>query len=253
LSLYTDLKPLILKNGKVVRLLAAAGLNDFDHVWNSPHNFVEPINGRRGGWSGVSILKVSDGIGGFSNFYLKRQENQHRYSWHYPFKELTFAHEVKALGLAALHDWPAVELAAFGFRRAGSSRQSIILTPEICLQPLSYYQQNLSELPESFDFLRRVGQQLLKIHRAGWRHGALFPAHMFVDAGTGELQLIDFERARNRYRPVNAASVDFIQLFKRSEWLPDAALNALLEAYRDVVPALIPRLQAQFPHRNLSL
>jgi hypothetical protein len=237
LNVCVDSPSLVLKKGLVSKQLTAAGLNDFDCVWNTPHNFVEPVNGRRGGWSGVSILRVPDGTGNFSNFYLKRQENQLRYSWHYPFRELTFACEVKALRYAALHGWPAVELAAFGFRRAGISRQSIILTPEICRRPLSYYQQNIAELLEKSEFLREVGKQLLKIHSAGWRHGALFPSHMFFDAGTGEMQLIDFERASKRHRPLDAATADFFQFVKRSEWLPDPVLNMILEAYRNNMPA----------------
>ncbi len=80
--------------------LAAANLASFDELWELPHDFVEPANIRRNGWSGVSIVRLQHRNGEFRSYYLKRQENQKRFSLRYLNGAPTFQFEADALRLA---------------------------------------------------------------------------------------------------------------------------------------------------------
>jgi len=52
--------PLQVRYGTLSGILQQAGLDSFEALWEVPHIFVEPINRRRGGWSGVSKLTLPD-------------------------------------------------------------------------------------------------------------------------------------------------------------------------------------------------
>lgn len=111
------------------------------------------------------------------------------------------------------------------------------------------FQKNPPNWSSFLPQLRIAGQQLVSLHARGWQHGAFYPAHLFIDKSNGNVRLIDFERARHRSQPVQAAEADFIQFFRRSHWIPDAALAALLEGYRRPMPELFNRLAIRFPER----
>ncbi len=231
--------------------LNKAKLGSFDHLWNQPQNFVEPANIRRNGWSGVSILRLRNEQGESEVFFLKRQENQSRYSLRYLTGAPTFRYEADALCLAHQEDWPSVELVAFGSRvnADNGAMQALLVTralEDTCM--LEWEDQGVdwnAHLPQ----LRYAGEQILQIHQSGWQHGALFPAHLFINLKSGKIHLIDFERARKRLSPQWAAYADFTQFIRRCDWLPDAALNALLASHAVHMPRLIDRLKARFPHR----
>ncbi len=233
-------------------LLAAAGYSEFEDYWRSPCEFVEPMNLRRNGWSAVSVLSVPDTLGQVSRFYLKRQENQLRYSWRHPTGALTYQYEVEAFQAADSFHLPTAELITFGFRNRGATRRGIVVTREIALPALSDFQNLAVDWNALLPALRHAGQQLLRLHLTDWQHGALYPSHLFIDPSNGRIRLIDFERAR-RACACSAAEADLQQFLKRADWIPDAALAAFLEAYRLRMPGLLHRLGERFPHRNLLL
>ncbi|MCB1664818.1 MAG: hypothetical protein KDI28_03520 [Pseudomonadales bacterium] len=231
--------------------LADAGYTRFDDLWGLPQDFVEPANLRRNGWSGVSILKLPNEQGQQDTYFLKRQENQSRYSLRYPSGALTYRYEADALRRAATEGWPSVELVAYGFRvnPDNSASQGLLLTRALPYPSLSSYREQISDWTPYLPQLRRIGEQLLAMHLSRWQHGALFPAHLFVDLNTGESRLIDFERARRRLFPQWAAYADLTQFLRRTDWLPNNALAALLESHMATMPGLYKRLQKRFSHR----
>ncbi|MDO9319661.1 MAG: lipopolysaccharide kinase InaA family protein [Gammaproteobacteria bacterium] len=233
-------------------LLATAGYCDFEDYWRSPSEFVEPMNVRRNGWSAVSLLSVPDAQGRESRFYLKRQENQLRYSWRHPIGALTYQYEVEAFQKADCFKLPTAELITYGFRRNGATRRGIVVTREIALPALSDFQNVATDWPALLPALRNAGRELLRLHLCDWQHGALYPSHIFIDPSNGRIRLIDFERAR-RACACKAAEADLLQFLKRADWIPDVALAALLEAYRLRMPGLLHRLGERFPHRSLLL
>lgn len=239
--------PLQVRYGALSGILQKAGLDSFEALWDVPHRFVEPINRRRGGWSGVTKLTLPDEKGRSGAWYLKRQEQQKRYSLRYPLGAPTFRYEVDALRLGLQLHWPAVELQAFGICNRDGQQRAVLLTREIALPSLESFHYDLAPLRQAPGILSRVGQQLLDMHASGWQHGALFPCHMFVDLANGEMQLIDFERARKRTNPVDAACADLVQLLRRAEWLEPDLLQALLRPYSEQAPRVIAQLSRRFP------
>lgn len=234
---------------KNAEILSAAGFTDFEDFWNIPHDFVEDINHRRNGWSGVSLLTTAGANGEKCRFYVKRQENQLRYSWRHLFGALTFLYEIEAIRTVTALRLPAVELAAYGFRTSGGVRQGVLVTCAIETPCFARYEKNPPDWPNFLPQLRIAGQQLCRLHARGWQHGAFYPAHLFVNSNSGHVRLIDFERARQRSQPIRAAEADFIQFFRRSHWIPDEVLAALLESYRVPMAELFKRLAIRFPER----
>jgi len=149
------------------------------------------------------------------------------------------------LGLE-LH-WPAVQLQAFGICNSQGRKRAILLTRAIALPSLETFHYNTAPLRQQPDLLSRVGEQLLAMHSSGWQHGALFPCHVFFDPDTGDMQLIDFERARKRSTAADAACSDLVQLLRRADWLTPDLLSALLRPYCDLAPRVIAQLSSRFP------
>lgn len=139
-------------------VLAAAGYNDFEDYWHSPCEYVEPMNVRRNGWSAVSLLSVPDAQGCENRFYLKRQENQLRYSWRHPIGALTYQYEVEAFQKADCFKLPAAELITYGFRRNSATRRGIVVTREIALPALSDFQNVATDWPALLPALRNAGR-----------------------------------------------------------------------------------------------
>lgn len=236
---------------KITQHFSAANLASFEQLWSLPRDFVEEPNIRRNGWSGTSIVRLKNESGVNETFYLKRQENQARYSLRYITGAPTFRYEADALVMAQKQDWPSVDLIAYGSRvdPDTDATQTLLVTralEQACM--LSSERQGV-DWNAHLSQLRRAGERILAIHQDGWQHGALFPAHVFIDLRSGEVGLIDFERARKKFSPKRAAYADFTQLIRRSAWLPDAALEALLEAHTAQMPSLRARLAARFPQR----
>lgn len=235
--------------------LAGANLASFDQLWDLPHEFVEPPNIRRNGWSGVSVVRLQQQDGESHSYFLKRQENQSRYSLRYLSGAPTFQFEADALELAMRQGWPCVALGAFGVRTHSvrGASQAVLLTPKIELPCLASCSQSINNWSDYLPQLRHVGEQLLAMHLSGWQHGALFPVHIFINLDTGKICLIDLERARKRLSPQRAAFADFTQFFRRCDWLPDDAIAALLEAHAAALPQLIAKLNHRFSDRFNSI
>ena len=248
----SKLTELAATNEAIAQQLHQAGYTSFDDLWNLPQDFVEPANIRRNGWSGVSTVQIEDSQGNSETFYLKRQENQSRFSWRYLTGALTFQYEADALIMAKELGWPSVELVAYAFRvdaESGAS-QGLLLTRALSLPSLADYEDKISDWSLYLPQLQRVGEQLLSMHMTRWQHGALFPAHIFIELSSGDIRLIDFERARKRLSPAWAAYADLVQLVRRCDWLPDLALNALLRGHDAKMPRMLERLRKRFPKRS---
>lgn len=250
---HTKLHDLQVIKGSCAQQLSRAGYGSFDALWDLPQEFVEPANIRRNGWSGVSTLQMEDEQGEQETFYLKRQEGQTRFSLRYLTGALTFQYEADALSLALEQGWPSVEMVAYGFRVDAESgaAQGLLLTRALPLPSLAAYEDKISDWSLYLPQLRHVGEQLLSMHMTGWQHGALFPAHLFIELSSGDIRLIDFERARRRLRPQWAAYADLVQFIRRSDWLPDEALNAIVQSHKASMPRMMERLRKRFPKRNL--
>lgn len=221
-----------------IALLKKMQLDDFDALWNLPHDFIEPRNVRRGGWS--AVVQVGDAD---DTLYVKRQENQQRRSLRHPCGRPTYVFEAEALLQWHAAGLPVIALAAYGTRRQDGKSQSILVTaaapPEF--RPFCNDAGNMD--PYASAVMRRIGEQLHAMHAAGWQHGSLYPGHLFVEPASGRILMIDLERARRRLRPQRAAFADLWQFFRRCRWLSDASRENLLADYRRHMPKVVKRLE----------
>jgi tRNA A-37 threonylcarbamoyl transferase component Bud32 len=232
--------------------LKLAGYREFDDFWNEPHEFVDDVNYRRNGWSAVSVLNVMDVEGVEHRFFLKRQESQQRYSLGHPFGALTYQFEVEAIALMDSVGIPCVNVVTSGFRKEGGKSQGFVLTKAIDGESLKDFSDTNPDWDSVRPQLQALANALFDMHSASWRHGALYPVHIFMNWPTAQITFIDLERARKSRSPALAAEADFIQFLKRSDELPDSTLQTLLAPYRKTFPALITILKKRFPKRQLN-
>lgn len=210
--------------------LAGHGLKEFDDFWQLPRTYIDDVNYRRGGWGAVSKLTLADGSSQ-KTYYVKRQENQFRYSLGRPLGALTYEHEVFAvLRNKSLH-LAANNLVCWGVRRGADTTRGLIVSREIPAPSLSDIIASRPDWQALEPVLHRCGSQLLLMHQSAIQHGALYPKHIFLDLMSGDTQLIDFERARRRGSVRNAIKSDIKQLIKRLDGMPSRARSALLSAY----------------------
>ncbi len=223
--------------------LRSRGFLSFEDFWNLPLQFVDAINYRKGGWSGVSLLSLSDN-NTQRNYYVKRQVNQFRYSLSRPFGALTFEHEALAIRRNRSLGLPTVDIACFGVRKGSGNTRGLLVTPEIGFSSLESILATQKYSPALGVLLYRCGEQLLQMHSLGLQHGALYPKHIYVDQRSGDIKLIDFERARKKSAVRNAIRADLGQLLKHLKTLPSEVSEMLLGPYHLQYSKLVSELQA---------
>jgi len=211
--------------------LRSRGFLGFEDFWNLPHQFVDDINYRKGGWSGVSVLSLWDKKSQIK-YYVKRQVNQFRYSLGKPFGALTFEHEADAISRNRKLNLPTIDIACWGVRREPGSTKGLLVTPDIGYCSLEDILATQKFSPTLGMLLYRCGEQLLEMHNHAIQHGALYPKHIFVDQLSGAIKLIDFERARKKSSADKAIRADLRQLLKHLKTLPLEVTEMLLRPYQ---------------------
>jgi len=112
--LYTVIQSDFFANRAV---LADAGLDNFEALWNLSLETVDEPNVDRGGWSSVCRLELPGGA-----YYLKRQVNHLTRSFYRPLGEPTFAREFRNITRCKERGVPVVE-AAFHGERCGRNNE----------------------------------------------------------------------------------------------------------------------------------
>lgn len=205
------------------------GFRNFEDVWSLPGNWVEEPNYRRGGWSAVSVHRVS--FWGVSKLiYVKRQEGQLRRTLgSYLRARPTYWHEKNTISTLFNQFELAPELLLFGESSGGRSTRSILATAA-----LDNY-QSLSELlaaelysPLLERYLSAISRQVALLHSMKIAHGALFPNHIYINPETLSVKFIDFERSRRFLTQKNAAAHDYEKLFRRNYGLNECQRKILL-------------------------
>ncbi len=232
------------------RCLIHSGFAEFEDFWHLPREFVDQVNYRRGGWSGVSKLALGNGSEE-KHYFVKRQENQFRYAIRKPFGALTYNYEIDAIRRNKSLGFPSMDIACYGMRKAGSIHQGIIVSRAIEHPSLSEINAggshgNSVHWKDLEPILRHAGLLLFKMHRQRIQHGALYPDHCFINLSSGQLQLIDFERSRIRHTVHGAIASDLKQFIKRVVWMPDIALDAFLAPYMPRYESLIHTLRKKY-------
>ncbi len=221
------------------------GFACFEDFWQLPEIYVDDINERRGGWSGVSRLPL-DTRGGPRLFFLKRQENQVRRDWFRPFGALTYQFELKAIERNYGLGLPAVDVVGYGFQRSCDNLRGILITEEVPARSMKELQASAPDWHRLEPLLHHAGSMILDMHRHRISHGALYPDHLYLNQTDGRIFLIDFERSRRCLTVRSAIKRDLAQFLKRAGNLPLNAVESLLESHRRCYPALTEKAIDQY-------
>lgn len=229
--------------------LSSKGFASFSDYWDLSHDFVDEVNYRRGGWSGVTKLCMKDG-GSQRNYYVKRQVNQFRYSLGKPLGALTFEYEVAAIKRNIALNLPAIDIAAWGVKKAANSAMGLLVTRQLDWLTLDELIAKKPAWSSMEVLLQRLGQQLLGMHNHGIQHGALYPKHIFINQLNGDIKLIDFERARKKHSAGKAILSDLGQLLKHLQSVPSSAVDILLNPYQLEHGKQIAKLEGSLEKRR---
>lgn len=210
-------------------------LSDYDAFWEQPQNWVEAPNFRRGGWSGVVRMTLSDADGRARIAYLKRQEGQRRRTLSSSGRARpTYYQEFLSLTHFRTLGAPVVDWVCYGER--GPAALLVTLAPNGYL--------SLSELAARGDgalldqALEATVMALGALHCHRWRHGSCYPAHVLVNPDTLEVRLLDLERSRRRRSVAAAARADLQQLVRRCSFLTPDQVELMVRVARRHAPGL---------------
>lgn len=218
-------------------LLAAAGLASFDALWAAPTAGVEAGNAARGGTSAVGVLELAT-TAGPQRYFLKRQRNFNCRTLRHCWRGIPLAQrEWQAIAALRERGIATLEVAAFGReRRAGADRALLLTRALDDYRDLDAWLAEHPQQPVRHQLMEAIGAQLAALHRAGWRHGCLYPKHLFVarDFAAGgaavPLRLIDLEKCK-RIRRRFAGLRDLDTLLRHCPTLDAALREPLLAAY----------------------
>lgn len=183
------------------------GVGDFESLWDAKLGFVDEPNIGRGGRSEVGKLVIADDSDKQHIFYVKRQVNYLSKTLTHPIsgipltlKEFNNITAFQSLGIECL------DACYQGYRTKDNELQSILVTPELeGYQDLDHYQP--SSINESRRITRELANVVAKLHAAGYRHGCLYPKHIFINPDNNEapVRLIDLEKvSRSPFKKYSA-------------------------------------------------
>jgi len=231
-------------------LARAAGLDDFEAIWQQDIGWFEEPNQRRGGWSGVSRLEVELPDGSQTAVFIKRQLNHVTRTWRYPLRGITtFRREFENLQRLQAAGVPTLEVLYFAEREARGERRAILISRELtgyssfedCMR---YWQQH--GFPEKTVW-RQLTNKLAAIARRMHCHrmqqNCFLPKHVFIGEvdGAMDIRLIDFEKAKRTLTTEAAMLRDLDTFNRRSPGLRTTDRLRFLLAYheRDRVDARV--------------
>lgn len=205
-------------------ILNENGLADFNALWDIEATWFEEPNQRRGGWSGVSKIKlVLPNDGGEVWVFLKRQQNHITKTICHPVRGIpTFQREFRNIQRFIKHDLPTAEPVYFGHRVHEGALQAILITREL----EGYQSLNLKQFVSGSEFmaecpaiLMSLAMVMRKMHKHHLQHNSFYPKHVFIKKldGVWDIRLIDLEKMKWRFFKRRATIRDLGTLYRRNE------------------------------------
>ncbi|NMG33601.1 phosphotransferase [Azoarcus sp. TTM-91] len=199
---------------------ASDSADAFAHWWTFPGEWVEPVNRRRAGWSGVLRATQGDRV-----LYIKRQCGHLCRTPSRPLGWPTASREWHYLGRLAALGIPTPQPLFHGSRRGEQGQETVLVTAELQgYRPLA--EQTALSPEQRRQLAAEVGKTLGRLHRARLQHGCLYDKHIMVRwrDGQADVALLDLEKMRPRLRRSLAAGHDLEQLsrhqtlWQASDW-----------------------------------
>jgi hypothetical protein len=220
----------------------ANGLDDFEAVWALDIGWFEEPNERRGGWSGVSRHEIELPDGRREGIFIKRQQNHTTRSWLHPVRGIqTFRREFRNLMLLQSFGVPTLDVLYFAERKSGADRRAILISRELAgyasLEDcISYW--NRHGYPERavwHETMERIAAVARRMHQHRMQQNSFYPKHVFIGELDGhmDIRLIDFEKAKRRWRSGSALLRDLDTLNRHSQGISTTDRLRFLLAYHE--------------------
>ncbi|GHU06237.1 hypothetical protein FACS1894158_12080 [Betaproteobacteria bacterium] len=219
---------------------------DFDHWWESEGKWIEPPNQRRGGQSGVRVLRQGDPASPL--LYCKRQVGHLYYSLRYPLGRPTVLREQLAYRLFTSLGIRVPRLVYCAARKQDGQWQALLVTEALEEGFVSLDQWYADTPREEIDsppgrtVLRQLGATLARLHLSRWQHGCCYPKHLFVRVLRKEsadaqfdIAMLDLEKSRRRWYARSASRHDLGQLWRHRGQMSESDWKEMLDAYNGVL------------------
>jgi tRNA A-37 threonylcarbamoyl transferase component Bud32 len=166
------------------------------HWWTIQGTWVEEVNERRGGMSGIQWVMDADSG---TPYFVKRQVNHLYRSLRFPFGRPTLLREWLNLKHCANLGIPTPSPVFFDMRRGGQGWEAILVTRG--LDNYMSLEDGITQrlwTPEQWrEILIALARELAPLHRVGRKHGHLYPKEVFVRTSPSiEIAFLDWEMGR---------------------------------------------------------
>lgn len=210
----------------------------FQHWWQCKGEWVEPLNQRREGESGVQLLESQDPLRPM--LYSKRQTGHLYRSVRHPLGRPTIVRELYAYQAFERLGVPVPKLVFGSARKHAGQWQALLVTQALTgFISLEQWYQEPHSTEHTQCMLAALGETLARMHRGRWQHGCCYAKHLFVriqeDEGRSpraEIALLDLEKSRRRWRTADASRHDMRQLKRHCGAMPEEDWQLLMWAYK---------------------
>lgn len=216
----------------------------FERWWQCQGAWVEPLNQRRDGESGVQRLLPRNPS--HPLLYSKRQ-NGHLYrSLRYPLGRPTILRELQAYQALAELGVRVPKLVYGSARKHKGQWQALLITQALTgFISLEQWYETEHRAEQSARMLAALADTLARMHRGGWQHGCCYAKHVFIrieDDGDSsspraEIALLDLEKSRRRWRSADASRHDMRQLKRHCGAMPESDWQLLMQTYTAALAA----------------
>lgn len=214
--------------------LAVLPSTEFDRWWHSPGDWVEPANQRRGGQSGVRLLKHWDTSRPL--LFCKRQSAHLYRSLRHPWGRPTILRELQAYRAFARLGVRTPNIVYCAARKQNGQWQALLVTEALQgFVSLEQWYKQVHTPQQNQQMLQRLAVTLAHLHLGGWQHGCCYAKHLFIrvqDNADVDIALLDLEKSRRRWRASSAAKRDLAQLERHRGTMPEADMRYLRQAYQ---------------------
>jgi hypothetical protein len=225
------------KNNETEQLFKQNGLSQFEQIWTLDHEWFEPPNYRRNGWSGVIKYPLKDLSGQTQDVFIKRQENHNCKSLFHPIRGVpTFRREYLNINRLNKKNIPTLTDLYYGERIHNNHHQSILITRSLDgYESFEDFFQPDRQVPEALtaEIMQLTGKITRLLHNARFRHGSLYPKHFFIlnSDNQVDVRIIDLEKLKwyplKRWIRFN----DISRIIRHRAPLSKHAIEILLDSY----------------------
>lgn len=220
---------------------AVQASSTFERWWQCSGAWVEPLNQRREGESGVQFLQPRNPS--YPALYSKRQTGHLYRSLRHPLGRPTIVRELIAYQAFARLGITVPKLVYGSARKQQGQWQALLITqalPGFVSLDQWYAVQRSSA--QSTSMLMALANTLKRMHQGRWQHGCCYPKHIFVKVSDtqgsalhAEIALLDLEKSRRRWRETDASRHDMRQLKRHRGAMPEEDWEFLVTAYDSAV------------------